>query len=558
MTVGTSPLPAVSRAYHLGMPEPRQPTREPPHNPDLERSILSVVLSGAHQVAIQKVRPQVQHPLMFWSRDHRLVWLACLELDEVGQNPDAPSVAELLSRLRFDAAIDRLRQAQLMAESDELDRAGKDRLRRLWSWEDKDRTGIEGESALAALGGAQAVYALADAPGSFSALERNSQLLRDYYLKRRLIARLSTITDESHVTTASFTDLVTRSGQVILDLGRLDSTSSVHDMSTVADETMVAIHERINLPDSGVRTGMADIDDKLMSLRPGGLYVLAARPGVGKTSLALRIVQGVVSAPENAQRVLFFSLEVDRRDLVKKLIAAYGKLPFKDLDMGTLAEDMFGRLEETISIVKTWPMEMMDVADLTVHQLRAVVKRRQLETGNSIKLIVIDYLQLLQGTTRDQEEYAKITEISRVLKNVSRECEVPVLALSQMSRDSEKGSAPREPRLSDLRGSGSIEQDADAVMFIHRVDNEDRDGPDAYRTIKIKLAKNRFGPTGDTLMHFYPAKLSFEQAAPESDEDDEDGGGTGRVAQAHASRGARLKQAPVGDEDLFDATAPPP
>lgn len=539
------------------MPEPRQPSREPPHNLDLERSVLAVVLAGQHAVAIQKVRPHVPHPLMFWNRDHRLVWLACLELEDGGLPSDAPAVAELLSRLRFDAALDRLRQAQLMAESDELDRAAKDKLRRLWAWEDKDHTAIEGESALAALGGAQAVYALADAPGSFSAIERNSQLLREYYLKRRLIARLSTITDETHVTTASFTDLVTRSGQVILDLGRLDDTASVHDMSTVAGETFEAIMERRDSPDSGVRTGMADIDDKLMSLRPGGLYVLAARPGVGKTSLALRIVQGVVSAPENAQRVLFFSLEVDRRDLVKKLIAAYGKLPFKDLDMGTLPDDMFNRLQETIEIVKQWPMELMDVSDLTVHQMRAVVKRRQLETNYSLKLIVIDYLQLLQGSSREQEEYAKISEISRVLKNLSRECRVPVLALSQMSRDSEKGSAPREPRLSDLRGSGSIEQDADAVMFIHRVDNEDKDGPDAYRTIKIKLAKNRFGPTGDTLMHFYPAKLSFEQAAPELDEDDE-GGGSGRVANAHASRGARLKQAPGGGEDLFDESAPAP
>jgi len=538
------------------MSESRQGNREPPHNHDLERSVLAVVLAGQHAVAAQKARPHVPHPLMFWHRDHRLVWLACLEIDDQGQLPDAPAVADLLSRLRFDAALDRLRQAQLMAESDELDRVAKDKLRRLWAWEDKDRTGVEGESALAALGGAQAVYAMADAPGSFSALERNCQLLRDYYLKRRLILRLSTITDESHVTTASFADLVTRSGQVILDLGRLDSTAAVHSMSTVAGETFEAIMERRDHPDEGVRTGMADIDDKLMSLRPGGLYVLAARPGVGKTSLALRIVQGVVSAPEQAQSVLFFSLEVDRRDLAKKLIAAYGKLPFKDLDMGTLPDDQFNRLQETIEIIKHWPLEMMDVADLTVHALRAVVRRRQLETNYGLKLVVIDYLQLLQGSSREQEEYAKISEISRVLKLISRECKVPVLALSQMSRDSEKGSAPREPRLSDLRGSGSIEQDADAVLFIHRSDNEDREGPDAYRSIKIILAKNRFGPTGTTLMHFYPAKLAFEQAAPEAEDDGEDGGG--RVGKAHASRGARLKQAPGGDEDLFDASAPAP
>lgn len=541
------------------MPEPRQAGREPPHNLDLERSVLAVVLSGQHAVAVQKARQHMPHPLMLWSRDHRLVWMACLELDDGGHPVDAPAVADLLGRIRFDAALDRLRQIQLMSETEDIDRAAKGKLRKLWAWEDRERPGAEGDSVLAVLGGAQAVYAVADAPGSMSALERNAQLVRDYYLKRRIIARLGAVVDEAHVTPAGFSELVTSAGQIVLDLARLDNSASVHGMDTVAGETLNAIVERRDQPNTGVLTGMADIDAKLMSLRPGGLYVLAARPGVGKTSLALRIVQGIVSRPEADQRVLFFSLEVDRRDLVKKLIAAYGKLPFKDLDMGTLPEDQWARLEETLAIVRNWPMEMMDVGDLTVHQLRSVVKRRQLETQNGLKLIVIDYLQLLQGSSREQEEYAKISEISRVLKMLSREANVPVLALSQMSRDSEKGSAPREPRLSDLRGSGSIEQDADAVLFIHRVDNEDREGEDAYRTIKIKLAKNRFGPTGDTMMRFFPAKLSFEQAAPEDDPDGEgDEGGGGRVGAAHASRGARLKQGPAASEDLFSDDAPTP
>ncbi len=551
------PLDRRRRAYDAPMPEPRQAGREPPHNLDLERSVLAVVLSGQHAVAVQKARQHMPHPLMLWSRDHRLVWMACLELDDGGHPVDAPAVADLLGRIRFDAALDRLRQIQLMSETEDLDRSAKGRLRRLWAWEDRERPGAEGDSVLAVLGGAQAVYAVADAPGSMSALERNAQLVRDYYLKRRIIARLGAVVDEAHVTPVGFSELVTSAGQVVLDLARLDNSASVHGMDTVAGETLEAIVERRDQPNTGVLTGMADIDARLMSLRPGGLYVLAARPGVGKTSLALRIVQGIVSRPEADQRVLFFSLEVDRRDLVKKLIAAYGKLPFKDLDMGTLPEDQWARLEETLAIVRNWPMEMMDVGDLTVHQLRSVVKRRQLETQNGLKLIVIDYLQLLQGSTREQEEYAKISEISRVLKMLSREANVPVLALSQMSRDSEKGSAPREPRLSDLRGSGSIEQDADAVLFIHRVDNEDREGEDAYRTIKIKLAKNRFGPTGDTMMRFFPAKLSFEQAAPEDDPNGEGEEG-GRVGAAHASRGERLKQGPVASEDLFSDDAPTP
>jgi replicative DNA helicase len=528
--------------------------REPPHNLDLERSVLAVLLDGSRAVAMQKVRPLVPHPLLFWNRDHRLVYLACLELDDAGAPIDAQGVAELLSRLRFDAALDRLREAQAMFESDQLDRVGRDRLRKLWTWDDADRNASGGDSTLAAIGGQQTVFRIVDATGSFAALERNSHLLRDYYLKRRLISRLGEIADQAHLTTDEFSALVDRAGQTVLDLGRLDRTAVVHEMSTAADETMIAIRERIDNPNQGIKTGMVDIDEKLMALRPGGLYILAARPGVGKTSLALRIVQGIVSNPEQAHRVLFFSLEVDRRDLLKKMIAAVGKIEFKALDQGTLPEDQFLRLEETIKVIRDWPMEMMDVADLTVHQLRSVVKRRMLETDGKLKLIVIDYLQLLQSSRPDQDEYAKISEITRVLKVLSMEQRIPVVALSQMSRDSEKGSAPREPRLSDLRGSGSIEQDADAVLFIHRVDSEDMQGPDAHRTIKIVIAKNRFGPTGHTLMRFFPAKMSFEQATEEREED----GDGGRFADARESRGERLKARPGAGEDMFDDQAPAP
>lgn len=533
--------------------------REPPHNPDLERAVLSVILAGTHPVAMQRARPVLPHPLFFWLRDHRLVWLACLDLDDQGHLPEAPAVADLLSRWRFAAALERLRQMQAMAEADELEQAASER--GLWRWSEADRSGDEHDSALAAIGGAAAVYRLADAAGSFAGLERNAELLRDYYLKRRLIARLGRIVDESHQTTAPFAELIDRAGQALLALGSLDGSATVHQMPAVVKETFDAIHERMNDRDTGVRTGMADIDEKLMSLRPGGLYILAARPGVGKTSLALRIVQGLVSNPEREQRVLFFSLEVDRRDLVKKLIAAYGKLPFRDLDMGTLSEEHFPRLEETLAELRRWPLEMMDVADLTVHQLRAVVRRRQLETKEALKLVVIDYLQLLQGSSREQEEYAKITEISRVLKNLARDCKVPVLALSQLSRESERGAQPREPRLSDLRGSGSIEQDADAVLFLHRVEGA---GDERCHVIKVKLAKNRFGPIGDTYLHFFPEKLAFEQAAPPrlAEDAEEAGDEPERPARARgkASRAAKAapRPPPPDDGDPFDEAAPPP
>lgn len=207
------------------------------------------------------------------------------------------------------------------------------------------------------------------------------------------------------------------------------------------------------------------------------------------------------------------------------------------------------RLAETAKAFKSWALDLMDVSDLTVQGLRSIVKRRMLESNNQLKLVVLDYLQLLNSARSDASEYEKVSEISRVLKVMARELRIPVLALSQMSRESEKGvgSAPRAPRLSDLRGSGSIEQDADAVIFIHRADSGD--GPKAHgeecRRIQVIVAKNRFGPTGLANMHFFPAKMRFEMAAPEPSEDGEDDAGY------HQERRTRRESTPQADEDLF-------
>ena len=289
---------------------------------------------------------------------------------------------------------------------------------------------------------------------------------------------------------------------------------------------------------------IADLGKKLMALRPGGLYVLAARPGAGKTSFALSLVSHIAGQADNPTGVLFFSLEVDRVDLVKKLLSARANLDFRAIETGLLEPHQQELLIGASQELKSWNLDLMDVSDLNVLALRSIVKRRMLETNGQLKMIVLDYLQLLNGSRPDLSEYEKVSEISRVLKVLAREMRIPVVALSQMSRDSEKGvnSAPREPRLSDLRGSGTIEQDADAVIFIHRVDQ----GDEARRHMKIVIAKNRFGPTGHTNMHFFPATMRFEQAAEDYHAPDDEDGGPQRPA-----RHDRLQSLPSEGEDVF-------
>jgi replicative DNA helicase len=519
--------------------------RELPHNLELERAVLAVLLDGRHATAMHKARQAIPHPLAFFARDHRIVYLACLELDDQGQRVDAGAAAELLSRYDFKSVIEKLKQQELLADSDQLDSMGKDKLRALLRKQAAEEAAGYEDSALAAIGGFNAVSDLAAAFAPAASLDRNLQLAWDYYLKRRLIVRLQDIADKAYRTPDSFSQLLETGSQTVLELGRMTNSAQVHGIGTVADETWDRLQHDWANPNEGVKTGIADLDQKLMALRPGGLYVLAARPGAGKTSFALSVVSNIASRVENPMGVLFFSLEVDRVDLAKKLLSAHACLDFRKIETGLLDPAQQEVLYQSTQALKSWNLDLMDVSDLNVLALRSVVKRRMLETNGGLKLIVLDYLQLLNGSRPDLSEYEKVSEISRVLKVLAREMRIPVVALSQMSRDSEKGvnSTPREPRLSDLRGSGTIEQDADAVIFIHRADQ----GDEQRRHMKIIIAKNRFGPTGQTNMHFFPATMRFEQAAEEYHSPDEDEGGPSQ----RPARMDRLQSLPSEGEDVF-------
>ena len=327
-------------------------------------------------------------------------------------------------------------------------------------------------------------------------------------------------------------------------------------MASTVDDTLARIQESINTPDNGIRTGIADLD-KLMSLRPGGLYVLAARPGVGKTSFALKLVSHIVGHPDTPKMALFISLEVDRVDLLKKLLASESGIPFEKVERGQLLEPHeLETLADTGKRMSGWTMDLMDVSDLTVHGLRAAVKRRRLDPNAGIDLLVIDYLQLLKESRPGMSEFEKVSEMTRVLKVMARDLGIPVLTLSQMSRDSEKGASPvaRNPKLSDLRGSGTIEQDADAVVFLHRTDAGDGDkqeGPDAVRRVEVIVAKNRFGPQGKVKMHFHPAKMRFTLAAQDERWDEEGANDALAAPDGGPSRKERVIAQPEAGEDLF-------
>ena len=261
----------------------------------------------------------------------------------------------------------------------------------------------------------------------------------------------------------------------------------------------------------GVPTGFADLDNYLAGLQKSDLIVLAARPGLGKTSLALDIARNVAI---NAKvPVGLFSLEMSQEQLIDRLIASQADVDLWRIRTGNLSskgeDNDFMRIQNALGTLSEAPIFIDDAPSPTIIQMRAMARRLQAEHG--LGLIVVDYLQLIQPRTMSDNVVQQITEISRALKALARELHVPVLALSQLSRAVEQRS-PQIPRLSDLRDSGSIEQDSDVVLFIYR-DVRDNEDSDKRNQAEVHIAKHRNGPLGKVPLYFDEKRVSFRDMA---------------------------------------------
>ncbi len=253
----------------------------------------------------------------------------------------------------------------------------------------------------------------------------------------------------------------------------------------------------------GVPTGFKDMDAKLAGFQKADLVILAARPSMGKTALALDIARNV--ACRHSIPVGIFSLEMSSQQLVDRLLSAEAHVDSWKLRTGQLSnENEFQRLQDALSSLATAPIYIDDEPSNNIMQMRAMARRLQAEHG--LGLIIVDYLQLMVPRKQNDSTVQQITEISRSLKSLARELNVPVLALSQLSRAVEQRGG--RPRLSDLRDSGSIEQDADVVMFIHREDKH-KAPEERSNIVEILIEKHRNGPTGKVDLYFTPEKVSF-------------------------------------------------
>ena len=254
----------------------------------------------------------------------------------------------------------------------------------------------------------------------------------------------------------------------------------------------------------GVKTGYRDLDNMTAGLQRSDLIILAARPAMGKTTLVTNLAYNVATL--NKQSVLFFSLEMSKEQLVDRMLADASGVDAWNIRTGNLSDDDFSKLSEAMGEMAEAPIFIDDTPGLSVLEMRTKARRAAHEAP--LGLIIIDYLQLMQGSASTQgNRVQEVSEISRGLKLIAREMNVPVIALSQLSRSVESRS-PQIPQLADLRESGSIEQDADIVMFIYR---EAYYNPDTERenVTDLIIAKHRNGPTGKVELYFHPERLRF-------------------------------------------------
>lgn len=383
---------------------------------------------------------------------------------------------------------------------------------------------LESRSQLEQIGGQSALFDLTSRIDTTAHATYWLEIVKEKALLRRCIYVAFEIIDGANNLQGEVDDFLSGMEQRVCELGDDQNTrSSIHFREPI-QKAMGEIQKMLSKEEvDGLLTGYKDLDNLTNGLKAAEMIVIAARPSVGKTSLAMNMVENMVFSPkyiENPKNILVFSLEMSASSLAMRLICGKAKVNMNDLRKGFVAKDYAERLNEISQQFQQAPIWVDDTSGLSINQIRA--KARRVKSRNGLSLIVVDYLQLISGDRYSSSRENEISVISRGLKSMAKELEVPVIVLSQLNRDSEK--EKRDPRLSDLRESGSIEQDADIVMLlgkerkgedIRASDVPQQDGEsqgEDFEPIKLILAKQRNGPTGYVNLAFIRKYTRFESA----------------------------------------------
>jgi replicative DNA helicase len=372
---------------------------------------------------------------------------------------------------------------------------------------------LKSDGSLKQIGGASYLSDLLNVVPTSAHAERYGRIIQENFTKRQLVEVGARITELAFQDEGSAVSIVDNAEQQIFAISQQAMKRDfipIKDALASSFDRLDELHKRAGGL-RGVPTGFPDLDFRLAGMQDGNLLILAARPGTGKTAMILNIAQA--AAVKMKIPVGIFSLEMSKEELVDRLLVSQADIDAWKLKTGKLTDDDFTRLSEAMGELAEAPIYIDDTPGISIIEMRTKARRLQVEQG--VKLIIIDYLQLADSGRHYDNRVQEVSIISQNFKNLARELRVPVLACSQLSRAVE-ARGTKVPELSDLRESGSIEQDADVVMFLYREESDQGQWGEQIPT-KLRIAKHRNGPLGEIDLIFRGDRIRFygvERSAP--------------------------------------------
>jgi replicative DNA helicase len=438
------------------------PMRLPPHDIEAEQAVLGSLLIDVD--AINLIR-DVLEPADFYAEKHAHIYRAAVALADAGEPIDALTL----------------------------------------------RNQLERGPGVGRGGGVDYIAELSLVVPSAASVKHYADIVVGHALRRRLIRAGSEVSRVGYDATVPVQDAIDSAEQQVFSVGESRRANEATHIAPIVRETWTVLEERLQQRKlvHGVPTNFSKLDALTQGLQPGELIVLAARPSVGKTAFALNIAR---NAAVIARRpVVVFSLEMSKQALVQRLICSEAAVDSYLLRTGQADSLAFQRIAKAMDTLTQADLWIDDTAALSISQLRS--RARRMKAQNAIELVVVDYLQLMHGG-RQESRVQEVSDISSGLKAIAKELNIPVLALSQLSRESERREN-KKPQLSDLRDSGSIEQDGDVVLFLYREGLHNKE-VDRSKT-DLLVAKNRNGPTADLQLVFIETQTTFREPYLDAD-----------------------------------------
>jgi replicative DNA helicase len=437
--------------------------RVPPHSLEAEIAVLGAILleQNALPRAIEILTPDCFHKTA-----HRHVFQAAIALFERGEAVDIVTVTDQLRRM------DRLEAA----------------------------------------GGTATLSSLLASVATAAHIEHHAKIVYEKYLARCLISAAKDTIEEAYQDRAPAAELLDQAQSKIFALNEGRAREGFVHIKSLVGKTVREIEAMHHDPDavSGLRTGFDDLDALLAGLHDSDLIIVAARPSMGKTSFVLSLTQNI--AIDHKHPVAFFSLEMSKEQLVMRMLCSEARVDNHRVRRGIIQKHEWPNLTHAAGLLTSAPIYIDDTPGLSVLEMRAKARRLKMETG--LRLVIVDYLQLMQAPGRNENRQQEISQISRSLKALAKELALPVIALSQLSRAVETRGGAKRPMLSDLRESGAIEQDADVVLFLYREEVYDRELPDDAKGVaEVIIGKQRNGPIGEIKLKFFHEYTRFENLA---------------------------------------------